>query len=145
MGSGPNRPVKTHGPGGAAHVESPSHGPRPGPSIFQRMGRGSTQPITFPNVLARPGPANHNFQIAPARPGPDKRPMTSPGTYPGCTTRGESRPQLRQYGQGVHKIKYCLSEEREKTLESDSVNHANNICHPAIDDEQQQLAAATAV
>ena len=35
MGSGPGRPVKTHGPshgpGGAAHIEPTSHGPRPGP------------------------------------------------------------------------------------------------------------------
>ena len=83
MGSGPGRPVKNHGPGGAAHIEPTSHGPRPGPahqifrgwaaarpssSKFQRMGRGPTQPITFPNFHgpARPGPSN----LLRSRPGP---------------------------------------------------------------------------
>ena len=62
MGSGPGRPVKTHGPphgpGGAAHIEPTYNGPRPGPAhqIFKRL-----------------GPARHNFQIGPARPGPDKQ------------------------------------------------------------------------
>ena len=28
---------------------------------------------------------------------------------------------------------------RKKTLESDPMNHSNKICHPAHDDEQQQL------
>ena len=120
MGSGPGRPVKTHepphGPGGAAPMEPTSHWPRPdpayqisrgwaaarrGPSNFQRMGRGPTQPITFskfhgparPIIFSkvsarpgpshfqksRPGPARHNFQIGPALSGPDKRPMTSAG------------------------------------------------------------------
>ena len=123
MGSGPGRPVKPHGPphgpGGAAHVEPTSHGPRPGPAYqisrgwaaarpgpsnfqrmgrgpaqpikFQRMGRGPTQPITFSNFhgparpgpsnfqKSRPGPAHHIFKsFGSARPGPDKRPMTSP-------------------------------------------------------------------
>ena len=85
-----------------------SHGPRPGPahqifigwaaarpdpSKFQRTGRGPAQPITFSNfhgparpitcskVSARPGTALHNIQIDPARPGPDEKPMTSPGIY----------------------------------------------------------------
>ena len=110
MGSGAVRPVKTHGPphgpGGAAHIERTSHGPRPGPahqfsrgwaaarpgpSNFQRVGRGPTQPITFSNFhgparpgpsnfqKSRPGPAHHIFKsFGSARPGPDKRPMTSP-------------------------------------------------------------------
>ena len=119
MGSGPGRPVKTHGPphghGGAAHIEPTSHGPRPGPahhifnfsrpgparpinfsifhgparpgpSIFQKSRPGPARPITFSEVLARPGPARHNFQIGPVRPGPDKRPMTSPGIY-ACTSK----------------------------------------------------------
>ena len=56
MGSGPGRPVEAHGPphgpGTAAHIEPTSHGPRPGLSNFQRMGRGPArrgpaQPITF--------------------------------------------------------------------------------------------------
>ena len=92
-----------------AHQIFKFHGPaRPGPSNFERMGRGPTQPITFlifhgparpgppifskistrparpiifSKVLARPGRARHNFQIGPARPGPDKRPMTSPGWH----------------------------------------------------------------
>ena len=113
MGSGPGRPVKTHepphGPGGAAPMEPTSHWPRPdpayqisrgwaaarrGPSNFQRMGRGPTQPVTFSNfpgparpfnfskVSARSGPAHHTLKsLGPARPGPDKRPMTSPGKY----------------------------------------------------------------
>ena len=54
------------------------HGPaRPGPSIFQKSRPGPARPITFSKVSARPGPARHNFQIGPAWPGPDKRPMTS--------------------------------------------------------------------
>ena len=79
MGSGPGRPVKTHGPphgpGGAAHIDPTCHGPWTGPahqisSIFQRTGRvptrhhifkfsrpGPAQPINFSNVSARPGPA----------------------------------------------------------------------------------------
>ena len=34
--------------------------------------------------------------------------------------------------------KLCLNEEK-KTLESDATNHSNKFCHPAHDDEQQQL------
>ena len=80
MGSDPGRPVKTHGPphgpGEAAHIEPTSHGPRPGPAHQFCIGR----------AAARPGPSNfrgraaarHNFQIGPARPGLDKRTMTSP-------------------------------------------------------------------
>ena len=87
MGSGPGRPVKTyrppHGPGGAAHIEPTSHGPRPGPahqisrgwaaarpglSIFQRMGRGPARPIKISEDGPRPGPAHHIFIFS--RPGP---------------------------------------------------------------------------
>ena len=92
MGSGPGWPVKRrvppHGPGGAAHTEPTSHGPRPdpahhisrgwaaarpGPSKLQRMGRGPAQPITLSNCHGpvRPGPSN--FQKS--RPGP-ARPIT---------------------------------------------------------------------
>ena len=125
MGHGPDRPAKTRGPphgqGGVAHIEPTSRGPRPGPahqifrgwaaarpgpSQFQRIGRGPTQPITFASFYGSarpgpiiffkrlgparpgpsrtpkslPGPARHNFRIGPARPGPDKRPMTSPNS-----------------------------------------------------------------
>ena len=104
MGYGPGRPVKTcrppHGPGGAAHIEPTSHGPRPGPahqisrgwtaarpgpSKFQRMGRGPAQPIRFSNFhgparpgpsdfqKSRPGPAHHiSKRLGPARPGPSQ-------------------------------------------------------------------------
>ena len=54
-----------------------------GPSIFQRMGRGPTQPIkfsifhvparpiNFSKVSSRPGPTHHIFKsLGPARPGP---------------------------------------------------------------------------
>ena len=87
MGSGPGRPVKTHrpphGPGGAAHLEPKSYGPRPGtayqiwrgwaaarpgPSIFQRMGRGPARPIKIPEDGPRPDPADHVFKFS--RPGP---------------------------------------------------------------------------
>ena len=107
MGSGPGRPVKTyrppHGPGGAAHIEPTSHGPRPGPAYQISRGWAATRPgpSIFQFFTARPGPsdfqksrpgpahhifkslgpARHNFQIDPARHGPDKRPMTSPGYY----------------------------------------------------------------
>ena len=90
MGNGPGRPVITHGPphgpGGAAHAEPTSHGPRPcpvhqisrgwtaarpGPSKFQRMGRGPTQPITFSIFYgpARSGPSHfRKSRLGPARP-----------------------------------------------------------------------------
>ena len=32
--------------------------------------------------------------------------------------------------------------KRNKTLESDAVNHGNKFCHPAHDEEHQQQAAA---
>ena len=73
---------------------------RPGPSTFQMKknswmpGRGPNRPINFSNyrpgparpvtfseISARPGPTRHNFQIGPARPGPNHRPMTSPGKF----------------------------------------------------------------
>ena len=107
MGSGPGRPVKTHGaphgPGGDAHKEPTSHGPRPGPthqisrgwaaarpgssnfqedgprpgpSKLQRMGR---SPSHFQFFTARPGLTRPiKSSKVSARPGPDKRPMTSP-------------------------------------------------------------------
>ena len=41
---------------------------RPGPSNFQRMGRGPTRPIKFSEDGPRPGPAHHIFKTS--RPGP---------------------------------------------------------------------------
>ena len=86
MGSGPGRPVNTHGrphgPGGAAHTEPTSHGPRPGPahqisrgsaaarpgpSVFQRIGRGPAQRIAS-SKISRPGPSD--LSRVSARPGP---------------------------------------------------------------------------
>ena len=68
-GRGPARPI----------ASSKFHGPaRPGPSLFQSSRRGPARPITFSKYSARPDPAHHNFQIGPARPGLDHRPMTSP-------------------------------------------------------------------
>ena len=94
MGSGPGRPVKTHGPphgsGGAAHIEPTSHGPRPGPdhqvsrgwaaarpgpSKVQRMGRGPTQPIHFSNFHGPARPGQSNFQKP--RPGPARPRQTA--------------------------------------------------------------------
>ena len=67
MGRGPARPIKFREDGprtGPAHQNLNSLGPaRPSPSHFQK---------------SPPGPARHNFQIGPARPGPDKRPITIP-------------------------------------------------------------------
>ena len=90
----PDRPVKTRGPphgqGGAAHIEPTSHGPRPGLAhhIFEVSRPWPARPINFSKFSDRPGPAHHifeilvpahrNFQIGPARPGPDQQPMTSP-------------------------------------------------------------------
>ena len=90
MVSGPGRSVKPHGPphgpGGAAHIEPTSHGQRPGPahqmsrgwaaarpgpSKFQRMGRGPAWPIKISEDGSRPGPAHHIFNFSqpdPARP-----------------------------------------------------------------------------
>ena len=114
MGSGPGRPVKTHGPphgpGGAADIAHISWAAaRPGPSNFERMGRGPARPIkisedgprpgpahhifnlsrpgparpiNFSKVSARPGPGHHIFKsLDTVRPGPDKRPMTSPEIF----------------------------------------------------------------
>ena len=76
MGRGPARPIKFRDDG---------------PSNFERVGRGPTQPTHFriltarpgrahhfSKVSARPGPARHNFQIGPARPGSVTWPVTSP-------------------------------------------------------------------
>ena len=73
MGRGPTQPITFlifHGPA------------RPGPPIFSKISTRPARPIIFSKVLARPGRARHNFQIGPARPGPDKRPMTSPEFFP---------------------------------------------------------------
>ena len=43
------------------------------------MGRGPARPVSFSSHGPRPGPAHHNFPFGTARPGPDRRPMTSPG------------------------------------------------------------------
>ena len=98
MGRGPARPIKFREDGprpGPAHQNFRGWAAaRPSPSDFQistaRPGLahqifrslGPARPITFPNVSVRPGQARRNFQIGPARPGPDKRPMTSPETIP---------------------------------------------------------------
>ena len=82
MGRGPARPIKRSDYG-------PQHDPshlifkylRPGlarPNIFQMYRTGLARPMTFPKVSTRPGPAHHNFQIGPTRPGPDKRCTISP-------------------------------------------------------------------
>ena len=56
------------------------HGPaRPGQSNFQKSRLGPARPITFSKVSARPDSARPNFEIGPARPSPEKRPMKSPG------------------------------------------------------------------
>ena len=72
MGRGPARPIKIS-----------EDGPRSGPAhhIFNFSRPGPARTIKFSKVLARPGPARHNFHTAPVRPGPDKRPMTSPGFF----------------------------------------------------------------
>ena len=41
-------------------------------------------------------------------------------------------------------LNIVLVMKRKKTLESDAMNHSNNFCHPAHDDEQQQHATADA-
>ena len=78
MDRGPARPIN-FSEDGSQH--DPAHqnfrgwaAARPKPSQFQFF---TARPITFSKVSARPGPARHNFQIGPAWPGPDKRPMTS--------------------------------------------------------------------
>ena len=71
MGRGPARPIKFREdgprPGPAHQIFIGWAEARPGSSIFQRMGRGPAQPITF------------SISHGPARPGPDKRPVASPG------------------------------------------------------------------
>ena len=75
MGRGLARPIKFQlggpRPGPARRIFRGWAAARPGPSNFQRMGRGPAQPITFskihgparpiifPKVSARPGPAHH--------------------------------------------------------------------------------------
>ena len=102
MGSGPGRPVKTHGPlhgaGGAAYIQPTSHGALPGPDQISRGWAASRPSPSYSQTLtARPGPGHqnfkrlgpawhitlsissrHNVEIGPARHGPDKRPMTTP-------------------------------------------------------------------
>ena len=82
MGHDPARSIKISEdgprPGPAHHMFKFS---RPGPSNFQSLAPARPGPLHFQKSRpgsARPGPARHNFQIGPARPGPDKRPMTSP-------------------------------------------------------------------
>ena len=76
MGRGPARPIKFR-------EDAPRPGPayqsfrgwasaRPGPSKFQRVGRGSTQPIAFSNFH---GPAHHIFNKS--RPGPARPRQTA--------------------------------------------------------------------
>ena len=99
MGSCPGRPVKTHGPphgpGGAAHIEPTSHGPRsgpahqistgwaaarPGPSSFHRVVRSLARPIQSSEDGPRPGPAHHILKKS--RPGP-ARPINFSKVPPG--------------------------------------------------------------
>ena len=74
MGHGPGRPVKTHGPphrpGGTAHIEPTSHGPRPGPAhhILSFSRPGPARPIKFSKVSARPGPSQFSDRPGPVRP-----------------------------------------------------------------------------
>ena len=90
MGSGPGRPVKTlgppHGPDGAVHIEPTSHGPRPGrahqisrgwatarpgPSNFERIGRGPARPVKIQRMGRGPTqPITFSIFHGPAWPGP---------------------------------------------------------------------------
>ena len=73
VGRGPARPIKIS-----------EDGPRPGPAhhIFNLSRPGPARPINFSKVSARPGPGHHIFKsLDTVRPGPDKRPMTSPDIY----------------------------------------------------------------
>ena len=98
MGRGPGRPVKTSGPphrlGEAAHIKPTSHGPRPdpahqisirwatarpGPPIFQMMGRGPARPIKFSDDGPRPGLAYQNISKLSAPPGPSHFKKSRPG------------------------------------------------------------------
>ena len=79
MGLGPARPIKLFRGWAVARL-SPSQfqffTARAGPAhpIFKSFGPAQ-------HVFKSLGPARHNFQISPARPSPDKRPMTSPGNF----------------------------------------------------------------
>ena len=84
MGSGPGRPVKTHGPphgpGGAAHREPTSHGPRPGPAHQNFRGWAAARPSPSHFQISRPGPARPiNFSKVSARPGPSHFQKSRPG------------------------------------------------------------------
>ena len=67
MGRGPARPIKISEDGPWL---DPAH------HIINFSRHGPARPI-FKSL----GPARHIFQICPARPGPDKRPMASPGIF----------------------------------------------------------------
>ena len=75
MGSGPGRPVKTHGPprgsGSAAHIEPTSYGPRPCPAhqIFRAWAAARPGPSNFRGWAAA-RPISSHFQFFTARPGP---------------------------------------------------------------------------
>ena len=112
---------RPHGPGGTAHIKPTSHGPRPGPAHqiargwaaarpgqpnFQRMRRGPARPTKFSEGGLRPDPVHHIFKFSrpgparpgsifrSARPGPDKRPMTSPAKTLAPTAWEKSRKIL---------------------------------------------------
>ena len=73
------------GRGRARHIKRPEDGPPPDPAhrIFNFSRPGPAPFIKCSKGSARSNPARHNFQIGLARPGPDKRPMTSPGFFLG--------------------------------------------------------------
>ena len=90
-------PSGTRGP--ARPIKFLDAGPRPGPAhrIFKVSRPGPTRPgparsIIFSKCSTRPGPAHHifkilgpahhNFQIGPARPGLDHRPMIISPVFP---------------------------------------------------------------
>ena len=98
MGRGPAQPIKVREdgprPGPAHHFFRGWASARPAPSNLQRMGRGPARPINFSDNGSRPGPTHHFFNFSrsgpskslglarhifkfSARPGPDKRRMTS--------------------------------------------------------------------
>ena len=89
MCNGPARPVKTrgplHGPGGEAHIEPTSHGPRPGPAhhFFRGWGAARPSPPRFQFLTARPGLAHLIFQtLVPARPIKSLKFLARPGLAP---------------------------------------------------------------
>ena len=57
-----------------------------------------------------------------------------------CRIIGTSRLHMRQYCQAVTSERYIkivrLLMKINKTLESDAINHSNELRHPAHDDEQ---------